>query len=195
MIKVPKSPNDMPPMDALGGDMGQSMNMMGDMGADPSLNAPDGADSEFDSGFDAGVEADPTEDPKKYIQQLSGKLSQELRKFNDNQEQPDEELNKYVAGMIIPQASQGLTDKGKKEIIGKIKQGVTDDDNTENTDDAAPSDDQQPIEEPTMESINHHRTIVEIMNQIFDDSDKQKQRGEKKVNKQIKSRNPFVANR
>ena len=182
----------MPPMDALGGDMEQSMNMMGDPGAMPPPEQPNDGGSEFDTGFDAGVEADPTEDPKKYIQQLSGKLSQELRKFNDNQEQPDEELNKYVAGMIIPQATKGLTDKGKKEIIGKLKQGVSDDGEMPAEE---PEEGQEQMNEPQMESINRRNAIVEIMNQIFDDSEKQKQRAEKKVNKQIKNRNPFVANR
>lgn len=184
MIEIPKPENDMPPMDALGGAMGQDPNMMnGAMGMeqDPNMMGSE-------EGFDAKVEADPTEDPKKYIQQLSGKLSQELRKYNNEQGQPDEELNKYVAGMIIPQASQGLTDKGKKEIIGKIKKGVTDD--TEE----APTE-EEPQEPMPMESRKYRKNITEIMNQIFDDSKKQEERQEKKVNKQIKNRNPFVSNR
>ena len=184
----------MPPMDALGGDMGQNMNMMGDQGPIPPQAAPNNGESEFATGFDAGVEADPIEDPKKYIQQLSGKLSQELRKFNDTQEQPDEELNKYVAGMIIPQATKGLTDKGKKEIIGKLKKGVSEDGVEIPSEEPAEGQEQMP-EQPQMESINRRKAIVEIMNQIFDDSEKQKQRAEKKINKQIKNRNPFVANR
>lgn len=180
----------MPPMDALGGAMGQDPNMMnGDMGVeqDPTMSGDSNMMGD-EEGFDAGVDADPTEDPKKYIQQLSGKLSQELRKFNNDQTQPDEELNKYVAGMIIPQAAQGLTDKGKKEIIGKIKKGVTND-----AEDAL--DDEEPQESMPMESRNYRKNITEIMNQIFDDSKKQKERQEKKVNKQIKNRNPFVSNR
>lgn len=172
----------MPPMDALGGAMGQDPNMMnGAMGMEePTMGN--------EEGFDAEVEADPTEDPKKYIQQLSGKLSQELRKYNNDQDQPDEELNKYVAGMIIPQASKGLTDKGKKEIIGKIKKGVTDDVEETSTEDEF----QEPM---SMESKKYRKNITEIMNQIFDDSKKQEERQEKKVNKQIKHRNPFVSNR
>ena len=111
-----------------------------------------------------------------------------MRKYNNGQEQPDEELNKYVAGMIIPQASKGLTDKGKKEIIGKIKKGVTDDVEETSTEDEF----QEPM---SMESKKYRKNITEIMNQIFDDSKKQEERQEKKVNKQIKHRNPFVSNR
>ena len=49
----------MPPMDALGGAMGQDPNMMnGAMGMeDPTMGN--------EEGFDAEVEAEPNEDPKK----------------------------------------------------------------------------------------------------------------------------------
>ena len=185
---MPKSTPPAPPMDALGGPMGaangpmdQAPNMMGnDMGDEPK-------ESEFDSGFDAGVDADPDEDPKKYIQQLTGKLSQELRKYNNDTE--DEELNKYVAGMIIPQATLGLTDKGKKEIIGKIKKGNV----------SEPIDDKQP-EEPTndmpMEGRKSYKTVVaEIFQDILNNDEEDKRQEKKITNKKLPPTNPFIANR
>lgn len=187
----------MPPMDALGGPMGQPP-----MGQDPNMinggmgmeNGPEDME-DMDGGFDAGVDADPVEDPKKYIQQLSGKLSQELRKYNNEAEQPDEELNKYVAGMIIPQATKGLTDKGKREIIGKLKKGSVENEPMDNEGDEQPQETPNSQEMP-MESRSYRDTITEIMNQIiFDDEPKQKKRKEETVNKKIKSKNPFVANR
>ena len=98
-----------------------------DMGAQPQMNdmgmggMPQGQESEFDTNFDAGVEANEDEDPKKYIQQLTGKLSQSLRKYNSDLGQPDVDLNKYVAGMITKQAVEGLSEDDAEEIINKIK--------------------------------------------------------------------------
>lgn len=117
---------NMPPMDMqpemgndMGGDfmqqgqnMGQGMPMDDQMGEVPN---------QFDTNFDAGVEADEEQDPKKYIQQLTGKLSQTLQKYTDNNGQPDVDLNKYVAGMITKQAMKGLSEEDAEEIIDKVK--------------------------------------------------------------------------
>ena len=80
-----------------------------------------GDNNEFDTNFDPGVDADEEQDPKKFIQQLTGKLSQSLRKYNENNGQPDADLNKYVAGMITKQAMEGLSQDDANEIIDKIK--------------------------------------------------------------------------
>ena len=48
-----------------------------------------------DTPFDAGVEADEESDPKKYIEQLTGKLGQSLRKYNEEQPKPDFSLEKF----------------------------------------------------------------------------------------------------
>lgn len=174
-------------MDALGGEDGMNVPNMSnlDMGSqeqEEPMDMANGVMGNEEQGFDAGVNADEESDPKKYVQQLTGKLSQELRKYNDEQENPDEDLNKYVAGMIIPQATQGLTDKGKKEIIKKIKKGVVDTDNEDSVD--AEGDDMQ------MESIN------EIINNTLEDDDFTKNRREKKIcNKTLPKQNPFRSNR
>lgn len=106
-------------------DMGGGMPMGG--GSDPMMG--DGmppmdmsqAPNQFDTNFDAGVEADENADPKRYIQQLTGKLSQSLRNYNEGQPQTDADLNKYVAGMIIKQAIDGLSPDDVQEVLDKVK--------------------------------------------------------------------------
>ena len=66
------------------------------------------------------VEADEETDPKRYIQQLTGKLSTTLNSFNNENGEPDEGLCKYVGKMIVKQAAKGLDEKGKKELIAAI---------------------------------------------------------------------------
>lgn len=96
------------------------MDMNGQQGGMSLDDMPqDDSKSEFDSGFDAGVEADEDEDPKKFIQQLTGKLSQSLNSYN-KENNDDEELSKYVGKMIVKAAAKGLSDKGKKDLIKSI---------------------------------------------------------------------------
>ena len=92
-----------------------------DFGMDDMSMPPEngGGENQFDTNFDAGVEADEESDPKTYIQQLTGKLSQSLNSFN-NEQGPDPGLSKYVASMIVTAACKNLDDKAKKEIIEKI---------------------------------------------------------------------------
>lgn len=156
------------------GDMSQPQ--MDDMPQEPMDDMPNGGD-----GFDADVNADENSDPKTYVQQLTGKLSQELRNYNNDQGNQDTELNKYVAGMIIPQATKHMTDDDKSEVIKKIKKGVTDDGESNSSEESMP-----------MESRQIHDSLMnEIMNSIIDD--KKKQRLEKQTTK--KKSNPFVSNR
>ena len=177
-------------MNALGGDMAQNgANNLGD----GNFNNVNDIDAQIgDEGFDANVEADPETDPKKYIQQLTGKLSQELRKYNDQQEQPDEDLNKYVAGMIIPQASKSLTDKGKKDIIGKLKK-TTIDDSVEEIEPETEIDDEQ----PNMSNENRNKRfdlLKEIFSDIINQNDIKNRKEDKVTNKKITKTNPFVVN-
>lgn len=134
--------DQMPPMDGgmgepMGGPMPQdNQQMMGDpnmgggqmppMGGGMGGPMPQGnqqMDNQFDTNFDAGVDADEEQDPKKYIQQLTGKLSQTLRKYNEDNGQPDVDLNKYVAGMVVKQATEGLSKDDADEIISKVRSG------------------------------------------------------------------------
>lgn len=127
MLRVPNSTqqempmDNMPPMDfAPQGDMGMPQ-PMGDMPMDNMMTPGMEAPNQFDTNFDAGVEANEEEDPKKFIQQLTGKLSQSLRKYTENNGQPDAELNKYVAGMIIKQSIEGLSSEDVDDILDKVK--------------------------------------------------------------------------
>lgn len=135
-----------------------------------------------DGGFNADVEADMDSDPKKYLQQLTGKLSQELRNYNNEQPNQDTELNKYIAGMIIPQATKSMTDDDKSDVIKKIKQGVTDDDGEfENN--------------METESLSKRDKLVnEIVNSVLGNEKKDEKRFEKKTTN-VKKNNPFVSNR
>lgn len=103
-------------MDAEGADP-----MMGD---DPNMGGMDdpmaAGQDQYGADFDAGVEADEQSDPKKFIQQLTGKLSQSLRKYNEGLPQPDADLDKYVAGMIVKQCIEGLPQEDVQEILDKV---------------------------------------------------------------------------
>ena len=104
----------MPPMD-------DNMPANDEMPDDMAANDEEGMPSDFDTNFDAGVEADEETDPKRYIQQLTGKLSQSLSSYNNENGEPDTELGKYVLGMLVKQGVKGMDEKDKKEIIKKIK--------------------------------------------------------------------------
>ena len=117
---MPMGDEGMPPMGMDGEGMNPEMDMNDNM--DDGNNLP----SDFDSNFDAGVEADEETDPKKYIQQLTGKLSQSLNSYNNENGEPDTELGKYVLGMLVKQGTKGMDDKDRKEIIKKINSNDSD---------------------------------------------------------------------
>lgn len=136
MLKLPNtggmnSPMPDAPMDAQ--PMGDSSFMGAGMEGESNMNAmppmdnggmpPMDTQNQFDTNFDAGVEADEESDPKRYIQQLTGKLSQSLRSYTEGLPQPDADLNKYVAGMIVKQCVEGLSPEDKKEIMDKVNSG------------------------------------------------------------------------
>jgi hypothetical protein len=150
--------------------------------------------NEFDTDFDAGVEADEEQDPKKYIQQLTGKLSQTLRKYNSDLGQPDVDLNKYVAGMINKQATEGLSEDDVEEILNKVKSGEPVEGGEEMPQmdmQQPPMDDmqqqQQPPQQPMMnESFKRNRNqLSEIIDSILN-LNKSKEDQLKKVDKPAK---------
>lgn len=169
-----------------------------EMGGDP--NAFDGGETEefnqFDSNFDAGVEADEETDPKRYIQQLTGKLSQSLNKFNDEQGN-DEGLSKYVGKMILAQAAKALDDSGKKELIKAINTTETDEDlgeediNTEPTESEEGVNDieqQEPIQECRFTKKELKKLKESVNDELFDDENLGVQPNKTKFNKN----NPFT---
>lgn len=181
MLKVdsPQPPIDnmMPPEPPMGdGDMGQMGRDMPPMNDNQPPMGDDGMNSEFDTNFDAGVDANEQEDPKKFIQQLTGKLSQSLRNYNKEQPQPDAELSKYVCGMIVKQAIEGLKPEDVEDIMKKIKSDddfdndTTEDNqlnNNEESKDMQPQTDQP--EQMPMESLNrnHNQKIEEIFQDLI----------------------------
>lgn len=144
------------------GGMGDSM-PMGDpnaAGEDPNAMADPnmmGGDQEnYGADFDAGVEVSEEEDPKKFIQQLTGKLSQSLRKYQGGLPQPDEETSKYVAGMIIPAATENISQDAKQEILDKVNgEGEDADAPAEGGEEMPPMDDPNaaPQEAPQQEQL------------------------------------------
>lgn len=202
VIKVPNDNNspmppmndNMPPMDDDMGMPDDSLEMDDEMGDENMTN--------FGPEFDAGVEADAESDPKKYIQQLTGKLSQEIRKYN--QENEDNELNKYILGMIISQTTSMLSPKEKNEIIKKINKSEMDGDSDEVTDEEMPMDDEMPMEDDgmgeEMPMDNNNMTesrnwLSEVLNnEIVDGEYDSTKRKEIKRTKKITSRNkPFIS--
>lgn len=144
-----------------------------------NLEQPEDNNNPFDCNFDAGVEADEESDPKRYIQQLTGKLSQSLRSYNSELPTPDADLNKYVAGMINKQAVDGLNDEDVKEILSKIK----------GDDEEEPDDDFSQNESVKREKIN------EIFNEIIgsDSNDDEQYKQEKPIQNVSYKKMPFTA--
>ena len=94
------------------------MGGMEDMGGE----APVGDDKPFDdTPFDAGVEANEEQDPRKFIEQLSGKIGQSLRKYSeDNGTDFDLEksaINSVIAGTHAAEMEEEDID----DIISKLK--------------------------------------------------------------------------
>lgn len=126
---------------------------------------------------------------KKEIQKLSGQLSQALNTYNQNQQQMDSELNKYVAGMIIPQAVKGMDETDKEEIINKLNKPSTQE--QPQMQEPNPNDMQMNQQNPMQMESRH---IDEIIDSILDNE--VRKRNEKKItNKRLSKTNPFVTNR
>ena len=165
-----------------------------EMGGDP--NAFDGGETEefnqFDSNFDAGVEADEETDPKRYIQQLTGKLSQSLNKFNDEQGN-DEGLSKYVGKMILAQAAKALDDSGRKELIKAINTTEESDENLEDNIDIETeekdeeifndSEMQEPIQECCFTKRELKKLKESVNDELFNDENLGIQPNKTKINK------------
>lgn len=135
--------------------------------------------NQYDADFDAGVEADEENDPKKFIQQLTGKLSQSLRKYNESMPEADADLNKYVAGMVVKQAIEGLPEKDRNEILKKVEgdEKKSDGPSLEDIDDnEQPTEDEEDGmqdngEAPVGESVNRERMINELFQDIMKKDD------------------------
>lgn len=118
----------------------------GNAPAEPSAPAPEDStdnlqpqqapsdDKPFDDEpFDAGVEADESTDPKKFIEQLTGKLGQSLRKYTEEQGQPDFDLEKFAINSLLSATHTAeMDDQDKNDIIKKVN--TAGDNDSENSD-------------------------------------------------------------
>lgn len=106
-----------------------------DLGDTPSDSDNSGSDKPFDDQpFDAGVEASEESDPKKFIQQLSGKLGQSLRKFSEN-DGIDLELEKFAVNSVLSATHTSQMDsQDQNDIIDKVKTSGNNSDDKSNSD-------------------------------------------------------------
>ena len=80
-----------------------------------------------DEPFDAGVDANEDDNPEKYIQQISGKLGQSLRKYTDEMGQPDFDLEKFAINSVLSATNSSKMDQeDQADIIQKVKSSSTD---------------------------------------------------------------------
>lgn len=206
MLRVPNNSqqempmDNMPPMDFSSQSGMEMQQPMGGMPMDNAINSDMNEPNQFDTNFDAGVEANEEEDPKKFIQQLTGKLSQSLRKYTESNGQPDAELNKYVAGMIIKQSIEGLSSEDVDDILDKVK----------SEDDGEPMQDMQSGEEQMMgnggmeqqpETMQPNESILrdkdygldEIVNSVLDNGKEEKIPYQKSTGKKSFRKSPFMS--
>ena len=88
-----------------------------------------------DEPFDAGVEADEASDPKKYIEQLTGKLGQSLRNYEESTGQPDFELEKFAINSLLSAThTSEMDDNDRNDIIKKVNTAGNDGENSEGSD-------------------------------------------------------------
>lgn len=186
----PQPQQQMPPMDMGQPEADPQMNAGADANASmPDEMPQDNGQSEFDTNFDAGVSADEDTDPKKYIQQLTGKLSQSLSSYN-NENGDDPELSKYVGKMIVKQAAKGLDDNGKKELVKAINSVKSDNGDEEIEDE--PIDGDMPIDDSgNADDLNEESYTIGHIDEILNTMIAAEKEAEPKMPKKKKCNSPF----
>lgn len=156
-------------------DDGEDMGDLDDVLDDADTSDGEGGDKPFDDEpFDAGVEADEDTDPEKYIQQLSGKLGQTLRKYTDDEGKPNFDLEKFAVNSVLSATHTAeMDDEDQEDIIKKVKSagrgefdGEDNDDVDLDIEDDSLGDD-EPVEESTYddnETTISMNTFVETLN-------------------------------
>lgn len=184
----------MPPMPPM--DMGQQP-PMNEPPMPPAGNGPD--DIENPDGEDVEMS------PKKDIQKQTGALSQALNQYNQEQEEPDTELNKYVMNMIGKQAGKALTSKDKKEVMKKMDASEDDLGDNETAEEMEAETELEMNDENgapsemgnTMESFRrgYGELIDEVISSVLSDKKKNTKRKKKNIsNPKVSYDNPFVCN-
>lgn len=166
---------------------GADPNMGMDMsqGAQPDMNG--GQENPYDSNFDAGVEADEDEDPQKFIQQLTGKLSQSLNSYA-SEVGDDQSTFKYVGKMITRACAKGLDDAGRKELIKTIKLAGNEEETPEQ--EGQPEDNGDELMEGYMTKASVKK-LAEEFNKFC--SSEKEERVEDKPKRKKRTNSPFKA--
>lgn len=166
----------MPPMDApMPPDMGNAGPPIPPDGGgeEPPMNAPGQGDDEMPDGPDDENMVMPEDDgnpAKKEIQKLAGKLSQKMSEYN-SENGDDEELNKFVGGMIFKQLN--LDDADKDSIMDKSddSEGMDDAQDMEDAPDMEePQDDNPPKKGKPMKAESIDRIIDRVISEIANDA-------------------------
>lgn len=136
---------------------------------------------------------------KKNIQQLTGELSQALSQYNDEQDEPDTELNKYVMNMLAKQAGKAMTPKDRKQVVKKLKGDDESDEDMEEPigDDMPDENESMPENDGGMNESRLNRIIDEVLGDM---ANKKRDLDHKRYNKEISNKdvtfeNPFVVDR
>ena len=152
------------------------------MSTTPPLNQPpmgnEGMDNMGNDGMDMPMDDNSMngDENTKEVQELSGKLSQKLGEINSAN--PNSDLSKYAANMVLSQALKGMDDSDAEEVKSKLN-------NTENNDEQ-----QMNQQQPQMESfLNLKNMVNEIVNQML--TDKNDKKNKEITNPQPKKKNPF----
>ena len=127
-----------------------------------------------DEPFDAGVEADENSDPKKYIEQLTGKLGQSLRKYEDEQGSPDFELEKFAINSLLSATHTAkMNPEDQKDIIKKVKSSGQGDEDAETAIDSEETPEENPeVPEENPEVPEENPEVPEEdLNNLFEVAD------------------------
>lgn len=162
--------------------MGGDPNMMGDPNAAGEENY--GAD------FDAGVQASEEDDPKKFNQQLTGKLSQSLQKYEDSLGGQPDDLPKYVGGMILAQLVKYMQPDEFDDMVNNAKEGMqpaegneeapADDDVTNAQGEQVPPPTEEPApQQPMNEDVK--KKINELFQNLCKDNREEDKKDEEKT--------------
>jgi len=130
-----------------------------------------GSEKPFDDEpFDAGIDADETSDPKKFIQQLTGKLGQSIRKYESEIGQADLELEKFAINSVLSATNTAEMDsEDQKDIIDKVKtSGLENDVEPE----AAPEMGDEPMAEPEVDA-GAEELDVEVAESLLEGGDEE----------------------
>ena len=182
------APNGMPQGDETdmgNGGMNNEEPPLGDdggMGNDAPPMGDDGSMPEESEGNGVG----------KDVREYSGKLSQALNDYNQENPDDDERLNKYAINMIAAQVADNLSDKDKRNVIKKLK-GIGDDDDIEG--DEKMDNGSMNARRNKGNDLQLESYISEIVSDILS-SERHTRRGERKVtNNKVSRKNPFVSKR